>query len=69
MKPRIGEVLLALLAMGAAFALDASFASVGGIFAKPQLALACQDGRRAMKWLRGTWSTRVPNPRCALVFR
>jgi hypothetical protein len=44
MKPRIGEVLLALLAMGAAFALDASFASVGGIFAKPQLALACHDG-------------------------
>jgi hypothetical protein len=43
MKLKIGEVLLALLAMGAVFALDDSFSSVAGAFAKAEQSLACEN--------------------------
>jgi hypothetical protein len=44
MKPRIGEVLIALLAMGAVFALDNSLSSLAGAFGKAELRLACEQG-------------------------
>jgi hypothetical protein len=44
MKLRFGEVLIALLAMGAVFALDDSFGSFAGAFGKAELRLACDRG-------------------------